>query len=403
MSVLIDPAHTVDNLVKDICMYKDHGGQGVRGLGRTNFDMSYIIDTQRDVMLLGDTVRGYSKWNGVYEKHVKLQEPRPSFGLKIPRKCDTRFVSGVTACEGIHERLPSIKSSAYDQGVVSWVNAQSPDVKEKCSVATALLHNDRLWARQELLSQLFNPFVKLLRMLDNKAGANLGKAHKGVMDLYEGLDRLRLAETQPGLVENIKTLFERRLFAYGGMRDPIFSCSRISTPAYMYDSLLDMQIYQDDFEAMVEKLAPALPYDAEAILDSFAEFKTAVQSGQYNLTRDKAFSETQLEKSPTVWYNRYVTRWPPFQAFGIRLANARGTETICEAGFSEQGNQRNDRSYAMHADTLTMRCRVKGNLALKRKYNEPPAENPYWMEDMFDYDNDFSDDEFAAGPSNAGR
>ena len=98
----------------------------------------------------------------------------------------------------------------------------------------------------------------------------------------------------------------------------------------------------DAFCAKPEKLAPALPYDAEAILDSFAEFKTAVQSGQYNLTRDKAFSETQLEKSPTVWYNRYVTRWPPFQAFGIRLANARGTETICEAGFSEQGNQRND-------------------------------------------------------------
>ena len=53
----------------------------------------------------------------------------------------------------------------------------------------------------------------------------------------------------------------------------------------------------------------------------------------------------------------------------------------------------------MHADTLTMRCRVRGNLSLKRKYESDSPTVCHWMENMFDYDEEvfFDDEEMEMG------
>ena len=53
----------------------------------------------------------------------------------------------------------------------------------------------------------------------------------------------------------------------------------------------------------------------------------------------------------------------------------------------------------MHADTLTMRCRVRGSLSLKRKYESDSPTVCHWMENMFDYDEEvfFDDEEMEMG------
>eukprot|EP00267_Zea_mays_P043147 XP_020395211.1 uncharacterized protein LOC109940233 [Zea mays] len=262
----------------------------------------------------------------VYGHHRTLACLRSStLKREIIRPGVTRFATAYLTLQSMMEKKDCLKKMVVDS---KWYDL--PDVKSKKGKdATATVLNPRFWRGVSLCLKVFEPLVKVLRLVDGDVKPSMGyvygellKAKREIKEAFGNVEN-KYREVMAIVDKKMKDRLDSPLHVAAYMLNPYYS---YNNPAIFSDSNVVekfMQCVETFYDGNDEKEYRAVNED----LDKF-------QKRQGSFSKKMARSCERFEFQPASWWRLYGGGAPDLQYMAIRILSLTSSSSGCERNWS---------------------------------------------------------------------
>ncbi|XP_008670893.2 uncharacterized protein [Zea mays] len=344
----------VDNFIEKLDAGKDHLVQVVTDNASNNMAAKDLLYVKRpnlfwtscathtiNLMLEGigkmkrfknviDSAKGLTIF--IYAHHSTLSLMR-KFTKKrdIIRPGVTRFASAFLTLQSLYEKKEQLRMMSQSE---EWCKISHVKKSAKGVTATATLVKPTFWNGVSLCLRVFEPLVKVLRLVDGDIKPSMPWVYGEILKAKEEIRVAvgNLDKTGTGLYKNLMEVVEGKMKKR--LDCPIHMAAYCLNPYYSYNSpsIFDNEDVVDGFYAAIETFYHGdFQKQNEVINNDFHKFKDKL--GHFG-KKVALFGCKDPEFNPAKWWANYGTQVPLLQKFAVRILSLTSSASGCERSWS---------------------------------------------------------------------
>ncbi|CAA0838838.1 hAT transposon superfamily protein, partial [Striga hermonthica] len=248
---------------------------------------------------------------------------------EIVRPGVTRFASNFLSLQSLYEKKEQLRTMSQ---IEEWEKISH--VKSAKGVqATATLVRPNFWSSVSLCLRVFEPLVKVLRMVDGDVKPSMaflyGEILKAKEDIKVAIGNIPgAAGLYSSILEIIDVKMKNRLDC------PLHKAAYFLNPYYSYndDSILESEEVMDGFLLVVETFYHG-DYDKQAQVLNEEVHKFKDRAGHFG-KQVVAAGCKEFDMNPAKWWGNYGTQVPALQKMAIRILSLTSSVSGCERNWS---------------------------------------------------------------------
>eukprot|EP00967_Tisochrysis_lutea_P106695 scaffold163838_cov37-Tisochrysis_lutea.AAC.1 len=378
----ICPAHSIDNFLKNVC--SDKAVIRVKSLDR-DFDwdedeFSDCIDQVWDaIKFVLYHQKALARYRALADEVPR--DKRPVGGTELLRYVDTRFASKVLMLIRYRNVLPILDKLFVDNDFTKWASKQSRDVKDKAATAKRTVRDESIIDTVKTCIRVLEPAVVLLRMLDGKDGATLGKIYGYTLQV-DAFYKAPIKGLHDRLRKKIHTLFMAR---WEYFHVPVMTAAYRFEPEYCRRDFTPAET--KEVRAVLRQMSNSEhPYTA--LLSDLADYEEALACQSYDLSEEYAFSENARKMTSYKWAKVYLAPWKHLCWAAMRLLSMHCSASGCEHAWSVEGWIHSKKRNRLGQKTVERLVRSHTNLLLESQLDEWQSAMLPWELEMIPADID---------------
>ncbi|KAJ1287784.1 hypothetical protein BS78_02G037200 [Paspalum vaginatum] len=269
----------------------------------------------------------------VYAHHNTLSLMRKYTKKRdIVRPGVTRFASSFLTLQSLYEKKSELRAMSQSD---EWEKISHVKKSPKGVQATATLTKPTFWGGVALCLRVFEPLVKVLRMVDGDVKPSMaflyGDILKAKNEILTGLGNVDKAATQ-NLYESIIEIIDSKMI--GRLDTPLQLAAYCLNPYYAYNdsSIFDNEEVMDGLISAVETFYHG-DYDKQNQVLNEELHKYKEQAGHFAKNVAKAGCKN-YDFCPAKWWGNYGTQVPALQKMAIRILSLTASASGCERNWS---------------------------------------------------------------------
>ena len=220
----ICPAHSVDNFLKNVCSDLDKiklkSIEGVLDWGTSIFSEP-IADTWENIKFVTHHSKPLSIFRQIAAdpqiwKEAELAKP---LFTELLKHCETRFASHLLMLQRYYALKIVVEALVANAGYKAWLARQTTDLKAPGNRCRLTVQDPEHWETVALTLRVLLPALSLLRLVDGKRGATLGKVYGMFANLNQSY-REEIAGIDARTRKRMDTLFLARWTYF---HEPVFT------------------------------------------------------------------------------------------------------------------------------------------------------------------------------------
>ena len=174
LTCAIDPAHSVDNFLKNLCSRKKE--ITVKDQATIQWDISRFADVVGNSWYCIKTFRSNEKALATYKRLARglAKEHRPEGGLMLKKFAKIRFVSRVTMCNNLQGRIFILKMVLADPEFQRDLAKMAPRIRQRFKKVETIITDQAFLDDLNLFLRIADPCELMVRMCDSKGDMFLG-------------------------------------------------------------------------------------------------------------------------------------------------------------------------------------------------------------------------------------
>ncbi|KAJ1259807.1 hypothetical protein BS78_10G184300 [Paspalum vaginatum] len=269
----------------------------------------------------------------VYAHHNTLSLMRKYTKKRdIVRPGVTRFASSFLTLQSLYEKKSELRAMSQSD---EWEKISHVKKSPKGVQATATLTKPTFWGGVALCLRVFEPLVKVLRMVDGDVKPSMaflyGDILKAKNEILTGLGNVDKTDTQ-NLYKSIIEIIDSKMI--GRLDTPLQLAAYCLNPYYAYNdsSIFDNEEAMDGLISAVETFYHG-DYDKQNQVLNEELHKYKEQAGHFAKNVAKAGCKN-YDFCPAKWWENYGTQVPALQKMAIRILSLTASASGCERNWS---------------------------------------------------------------------
>lgn len=145
MSVIIDPAHSIDNFAKNVCSNAPE--ITIKDKGTYDWGVDLFHDVTVDVWTVVKAIYAQERPLHIYRKLAKERGEQPEGGPEMLKFCLTRYLSRIMMVGRYRSNLDVVDALLSNLEFTQWLAGQKRDVKERWEKVRKIVRADHWHAR----------------------------------------------------------------------------------------------------------------------------------------------------------------------------------------------------------------------------------------------------------------
>lgn len=248
-----------------------------------------------------------------------------SSGKEIIRPGVTRFASAYLTLESLLEKKDQLRKMVVDG---RWDKLREVKSK-KGKVATATMMSMAFWKDLKLCLNVFEPLVKVLRLVDGDVKPSMGfvygeimKAKKEIKEVYGNVE---------SRYKDVINIVEKKM--KDRLDSPLHLAAYLLNPYYSYadTNIFDDGTITEGFISCVETFY----YGDDDKQDQVVNFELKrFQNREGSFAKKLARSCQNFDYNVASWWRLYGTEAPALQRMAVRILSLTSSSSVCERNWS---------------------------------------------------------------------
>ena len=382
VSVIIDPAHSIDNFAKNVC--SNAPKITIKDKGSYDWGVDLFHDVTVDVWTVVKAIYAQERPLHIYRKLAKERAEQPAGGPEMLKFCLTRYLSRIMMVGRYKSNLDVVDALLSNLEFTQWLAGQKRDVKERWEKVRKIVRAEGHGQKVDLFLTVLAPVCKLVRLCDNTKGAVLGTVYEALLSYSNSIE---VGGTQiPGLDDatrqKIHTLLMKR---WDYFHNAAFTAAFMLHPAYCQNEFSKKQ--EGELRAFLRKVLTPYegytpPYTYSQVLSELTQFRNAVRAKSGDFTDELAFADDALDAMPYEWWQTWGFDFQALQFVAIRLGAASIGSSTAETDWSIRGWMSRGRYASRSMKLVNAMVRLHHNIKLEHVLAQLETGSTYWDIDM---------------------
>ncbi|CAN6374657.1 unnamed protein product [Urochloa humidicola] len=253
----------------------------------------------------------------------------------IVRPGVTRFASNFLTLQSLYEKREQLRTMTQCDEWDKFLQMSHIKKNSKGVLATAAMTKPNFWNGVALCLRVFEPLVKVLRMVDSDIRPSMAflygeivKAKEQIKVAIRNIDKPVNLALYNNVIEIIDNKMKDRLDS------PLHLAAYLMNPYYSYndESVFTSEQVMDGFITTVETFYHG-DYDKQSKVLNEELHKFRDKQGHFGKPVAKAGC-TNYDFSPANWWGSYGTQVPTLQRMAIRILSLTSSSSGCERNWS---------------------------------------------------------------------